>query len=87
MAAGMRHLGTERMRAHHDQALDRVRALLARGRADGDIRTDLPADWLITTYYALLHAAAEEVNAGRLDPREAGHTVAATVTAALRPPP
>lgn len=87
MAAGMRHLSPQRMRAHHDQAMERVRALVVRGQADGDIRTDLPADWLITTYYALLHAAADEVNAGRLDPAQAGQAVAATVTGALRPPP
>lgn len=86
MVAGNRHLGAGRMRAHHDQVMDRVRGLLARGQSEGDIRTDLPVDWLITTYYALLHAAADEVNAGRLDAARAGHLVATTVTAALRPP-
>lgn len=87
MVAGVRHLGPERMRAHHDQVMDRVRGLVARGQGEGDVRADLPVDWLITTYYALLHAAADEVNAGRLDPDQAGHAVAATVTAALRPSP
>jgi AcrR family transcriptional regulator len=86
MVAGTRHLGAERMRAHHDQVMDRVRGLVARGQSDGEIRTDLPVDWLITTYYALLHAAADEVNAGRLDPAHAGHVAATTITAALRPP-
>jgi TetR/AcrR family transcriptional repressor of mexCD-oprJ operon len=87
MVAGQRHLGHDRMRAHHDGVMDRVRHLVARGQADGDIRTDLPTDWLITTYYALLHAAAEEVNAGRLEADRAGEVIAATVTAALRPQP
>jgi TetR/AcrR family transcriptional repressor of mexCD-oprJ operon len=85
MVAGHRHLGAERMRAHHDRVMHRVRDLVARGQAAGDLRTDLPTDWLITTFYALLHAAADEANAGRLDPAAAGETVAATVTAALRP--
>jgi len=37
-------------------------------------------------FYALLHAAAEQANAGRLDPAKAGDVVAATVVAALAPP-
>jgi TetR/AcrR family transcriptional regulator, mexCD-oprJ operon repressor len=85
MIAALRHLGPDRLHAHHDRVMDRVRKVVERGRADGDIRTDLPTDWLLRTFYALLHAAADEVNAGRLDPSGAGHAVAATVTAALRP--
>ena len=87
MVAGLRHLGHDRMRAHHDQVIHRVRQLISRGQTAGEIRTDLPTDWLITTFYALLHAAADEVNTGRLDPAQAGHVVAATITATLRPPP
>lgn len=85
MVAGQRHLGPARLRAHHDQAMARVDELVARGQDDGDIRTDLPRDWLVATFYALLHTAAEEANAGRLDPAEAGPVVAATVVAALTP--
>jgi len=85
MVAGQRHLGPARLRAHHDQALDRVDRLIARGQAEKDIRTDLPREWLVTTFYALLHAAAEEVNAARLDPARAGDVVAATVVSALAP--
>jgi len=86
MVAGMRYLGPERMRTLHDPALAHVQRLVARGRADGDIRADLPADWLVTTVYTLLHAAADEANAGRLDPAEAGRVLAATIVAALQGP-
>jgi AcrR family transcriptional regulator len=85
MAAGQRHLGPAQMRAHHDQAMTRVEQLIARGQSDGDVRTDLPRDWLVTTFYALLHAAAEDANAGRLDPAHAGDIVAATIISALTP--
>ncbi|MEH1127392.1 TetR/AcrR family transcriptional regulator [Micromonospora sp. CPCC 206061] len=85
MVAGQRHLGPQRLRAHHDRVMHRVQEVIARGQEGGDIRTDLPTDWLVATYYALLHAAADEVNAGRLDERQAGEAVAATMTAALRP--
>jgi AcrR family transcriptional regulator len=86
MVAGQRHLGQTRMRTHHDRAMARVELLISRGQTDGDVRTDLPRDWLVTTFYALLHAAAEEANAGRLDPVRAGDVVASTVVAALNPP-
>src|SRR5215207_9165265 len=46
-----------RMRSHHDKAMDRVRHLITRGQKGGHVRTDLPRDWLVATYYALLHAA------------------------------
>jgi len=87
MVAGTRHLGPTRMRAHHDPAMSRVERLVVRGQADGQIRTDLPRSWLVTTFYTLLHAAAGEVDAGRLEPGAAGDVVAATVLAALSPPP
>lgn len=81
--AGLRHLGPERMREHHDLVVPRVAALVARGQDAGELRTDLPRDWLVATFFALLHAAADEVNGGRLDPAQAGDVVAATVVPAL----
>jgi hypothetical protein len=87
MRAGLQNLGQARMRAHHDKAMSRVGQLIARGQADGNIRTNLPRRWLVTTLYTLLHAAAEEVNAKHLSPSTAGDVVTATVLAALRPLP
>jgi AcrR family transcriptional regulator len=87
MVAGLRQLGQNRMRTHHDPAMTRVERLVVRGQADGQIRTDLPRTWLVTTFYTLLHAAAAEVDAGHLDAATAGDVVAATVLAAFTPPP
>jgi hypothetical protein len=50
----------------------RVERLIARGQDEGDLRTDLPRPWLVATFYSLMHAAAEEVDAGRLDPPKPG---------------
>jgi len=86
MRIGPRHLGQERMRAHHDQAMSRVEQLIGRGQRDGEIRDDLPRDWLVTVFYTLLHAAADEVNADRLDPAQAGEIVTTTILATLAPP-
>jgi AcrR family transcriptional regulator len=54
-----------RRRAH--EALHApIRALIDRGRADGAFRTDLPETWLLSSYFALMHACGEEVRAGTL---------------------
>jgi TetR/AcrR family transcriptional regulator, mexCD-oprJ operon repressor len=37
----------------------------------------------VATFYSLMHAAAEEVDAGRLDPAQAGGVLATTILAAL----
>lgn len=73
----------QRLRQHHDQALRSFDDLIARGRKTGVLRTDLPRDWLVTTTFALFHAAAEEVNAGRMHPTEAADTLQATLLPAL----
>lgn len=86
MVAGFHHLGPARMRIHHDAVLGRVERLIARGQRDGDFRADLAPGWLVTTFYTVLHAAAEEVDAGRLDSADAARVVSATLLAAFSPP-
>lgn len=75
----LRELGPERLRAHHDSALHHVERLVRRGRDDGSFRTDLPEDWLIASFYAVLHAAADEADAGRLTPADAPKLLVATI--------
>jgi hypothetical protein len=81
-----RELEPERLRDHHGPVLDEVDALVARGQADGSFRSDLPRAWLVTTIYGLVHAAADEVDAGRLDAAEAADVLEATLLPALAPP-
>lgn len=57
----------ERIRRHHERPLRTVEALIARGRAEGDFRTDLPLAWLVSTFFGLLHSAAQEIESGRLE--------------------
>jgi AcrR family transcriptional regulator len=76
-------LGPERLRRHHDRTLHHVGQLIRRGQDDGLFRTDLPLDWLVTTFYAVLHAAADEADAGRISPSKAPDLLAATVLAML----
>jgi TetR/AcrR family transcriptional regulator, mexCD-oprJ operon repressor len=85
-AAAARVLTPEQLRAHHEGVLGHVDRLVERGRRSGAFRTDLPRPWLVATVFGLMHTAADEVDAGRLDPDAAGATVLATVLAVLQPP-
>jgi TetR/AcrR family transcriptional repressor of mexCD-oprJ operon len=83
LAAAERELPPERVRSHHDAHLARMQALIRRGRHDGVFRTDLPESWLVATAYAVMHAAAAETRAERLDADTAGQAVVKTLVAAF----
>lgn len=85
--AAMEHVGHTELRELHDPAFRHVERLIARGQDEGDFRTDLPRDWLVATFYAVLHAAADEVDAGRLDTRTAPELLIASLRSLLRPVP
>jgi len=55
--ASAEHLPADRVQRAHAPLLARVRTLVERGQAEGEFRADLDADWLVTTYFALVHAA------------------------------
>ena len=79
-------LSPERMLELHRRPASRVEGLLERGRADGVFRVDLPTSWLAGTLHRVMHGAADEIAAGRLDAGEAAGAIAATVLAAFTPP-
>src|SRR5919201_2501702 len=71
--AASTHLNAHAMRRAHESARGVIRKLVERGRRGHSFRTDLPIEWLVTTCLALIHAAADEVRMGELDP-SAAHT-------------
>jgi AcrR family transcriptional regulator len=77
-------LGHEALRDHHDAAFRHVDRLIARGQDDGAFRIDQPRDWLVAIFYAVLHAAADEVDAGRLPSHTAADTVTTTLLSTLK---
>jgi hypothetical protein len=81
--AADRALSTERIREHHNLPLRRVERLIARGQADGDFRADLPLSWLVTTFFAIIHSAAQEVEMGRLDHGKVEQVLVRTVLSLL----
>jgi AcrR family transcriptional regulator len=76
-------LGPAALREQHDAAFRHVEQLIARGQQDGVFRTDLARDWLVATFYAVLHAAADEVDAGRLRSEAAPPTLVSTLRSLL----
>lgn len=80
-------LGSDAVRQHHAQPLERLRRLVRRGRRSGAFRKDLPEDWLIACYYAVLHGAAEESRSGRLADTHADRVVWRTIESLFHPVP
>ena len=72
-------LSADAMRRAHDAARAVIRTLVKRGRREGSFRHDVPAEWLVTSFLALIHAAAETVRAGELDPDGALDVLSVTV--------
>jgi TetR/AcrR family transcriptional repressor of mexCD-oprJ operon len=72
-------LPAERIRSAHASPMQRVQALIKRGRREGAFRTDLPVAWMVALYHSAVHGAADEVNAGRLKSAD----VAALITTSL----
>jgi len=66
---------------------DRVRKLLAGGQRAGSFRADLSTAWLVAMFHATLHAAAVEIDAGRLNADDAAGVMTATLLATFRAPP
>jgi TetR/AcrR family transcriptional regulator, mexCD-oprJ operon repressor len=69
--------------AHTGGLEERVRQLLAAGQRSGAFRSDLSADWLMATFHAVMHAAANEIDAGRLERADASRIITSTMLATL----
>ncbi|MBP2367407.1 TetR/AcrR family transcriptional regulator [Pseudonocardia parietis] len=85
LLAAQRALPDERVRELHDGPMRRVHELLERGRAERVFRTDLPDTWMVATFYSIMHAAADEIAAGRLDAQDAGDLLVTTLLATFAP--
>jgi TetR/AcrR family transcriptional repressor of mexCD-oprJ operon len=64
--AASEQLSAEVQQRTHAAARRQLRRLVDRGRRTGAFRRDVSADWLVTSCVALMHAAVDEVRAGRM---------------------
>jgi AcrR family transcriptional regulator len=76
-------VSVERLRELHGDPAARVEELIRRGRTEGVFRSDLPMSWLVSAVHYLLHGAAADVRAGRLDASDASDVVVATIESVL----
>lgn len=75
-----------RIRDLHAGPVERVHQLVERGQTEAVFRTDLPTSWLVATMHSVMHNAADEINAGRLDADKAAAFITATLLSAFTPP-
>lgn len=73
------HLSSQHVHRTHAPLMMRLKALTERGRADGSFRTDLPTVWMVTAFYALVHAAHDAAHAERMPREEALSALTTTI--------
>jgi AcrR family transcriptional regulator len=69
----------------HEPILRHVVALAARGQHSRDFDTGVPPTWLAAAFLGLMHTAAEEVAAGRLDEQAAGRALQRSIPRLFSP--
>ncbi|RSM74893.1 TetR family transcriptional regulator [Actinoplanes sp. ATCC 53533] len=76
LQAALAALPPGRVQELHAKPEQRIHDLIRRGQSLGVFRADIQADLLAGALHHLLHGAAADVAAGRLDPADAPHLVA-----------
>jgi AcrR family transcriptional regulator len=78
--------GSAEVHDFHAPILERLERLIGRGQESGAFDRDLSPRWIATAFLALMHAAAEDVAAGRNTPGEAHRELARTIPRVFTPP-
>jgi AcrR family transcriptional regulator len=87
LTAARETLPVGRIQELHAGPAQRMEELLRRGQAQGVFRADLPISWLVGVVHHVLHGAAEEIRARRVDTEDAARMVVATVQPILATTP
>lgn len=74
----------DQLRARHEPVLAHLEPLIRRGQRDGSFRADVPPAWHLSMILALIHAASDELRAGRLPAEQVEAALTATVLGAVR---
>jgi AcrR family transcriptional regulator len=87
LARGAReHLPPGGVSRTHAPLVKPLHDLVERGRSDGTFRSDVPADWLVTMYFAIVHGADDHVHAHRVARRRALELLTTTLRDVFRAP-
>jgi TetR/AcrR family transcriptional repressor of mexCD-oprJ operon len=84
--AAAAQLSPDMLRRTHEAGHAHARRMFEAGVDRGEFRNDVPVEWLVSVYHALLHAAGDDVRAGRIDSDTALHALTTTMLAAFTPP-
>ena len=83
--AAATQLSPDALRRTHESGYAHARQMFEAGMESGEFRSDVPVEWLLSVYHALLHAAGDDVRAGRMDSAMALHALTTTLRAAFAP--
>ena len=72
------HMTPGALHRTHEAMMAPLHRLIDRGRRDGTFRTDVPADWLLTLYFSLVHGADEHARTHGLERERALELLTAT---------
>jgi TetR/AcrR family transcriptional regulator, mexCD-oprJ operon repressor len=76
----LEHLTPGSLHRTHQAMVAPLQALIERGRREGAFRTDMSAEWLVTMYLAIVHAAAEHAVEHTTDRTDAFQLLTTTLT-------
>jgi TetR/AcrR family transcriptional repressor of mexCD-oprJ operon len=84
--AAAAQLSPDALRRTHESDYAHARRMFEAGMESGEFRSDVPVEWLLSVYHALLHAAGDDARAGRIDSATALRALTTTMRAAFAPP-
>jgi TetR/AcrR family transcriptional regulator, mexCD-oprJ operon repressor len=83
--AATQHLSPVALERAHGLLHEPLRLFIERGQREGAFRSDLPADWLMMSYFALMHAYRDGVIRGRFGEDDASRILTATLLGLFTP--
>lgn len=82
-SAVVQQLSSAAVERAHETLRAPIAALIRHGRETGEFRSDLPVDWLVSSYFALMHACRQSVARGTVAEQEAVEVLQRTVRSIL----
>jgi TetR/AcrR family transcriptional regulator, mexCD-oprJ operon repressor len=86
LTINMTRLSPEELHRRHLPVLEQLAPLIERGQKQGVFRSDLPIAWHLAVIRAIVHAASNEIQGGRLEESKAEAAMLSTAISAIAEP-
>jgi TetR/AcrR family transcriptional regulator, mexCD-oprJ operon repressor len=86
LTINMTRLSPEELHRRHLPVLEQLAPLIERGQKQGVFRSDLPIAWHLAVIRAIVHAASNEIQGGRLEESKAEAAMLSTAISAISEP-